>query len=150
MVLSKKGLKIINCMLRHHPYYYVFEDPPHTSNIQTNEPLKNNNPPFNLVQTCPLNFNTVSSLYASMIISSHPPPPIVSLVLRYLICTAVRFSPKRNHTFFTFFSPRNNFSSSSPSLKYFKNNLPPRLLFPFLNFRDSSRQKRIHSLKTTK
>ena len=110
-----------------------------------------------LVLTCPdlsrlapLNFNTVSSLYASMIISSHPPPPIVSLVLRYLICTAVRFSPKRNHTFFTFFSPRNNFSSSSPSLKYFKNNLPPRLLFPFLNFRDSSRQKRIHSLKTTK
>jgi len=132
---------------------------------QTN-PLKRI-PPFNLFQTCldlsrlvqtcpdlsrlaPLNFNTVSSLYASMIISSHPPPPIVSLVLRYLICTAVRFSPKRNHTFFTFFSPRNNFSSSSPSLKYFKNNLPPRLLFPFLNFRDSSRQKRIHSLKTTK
>jgi len=44
MVLSKKGLKIINCMLRHHPYYHVFEDPPHTSNIQTNEPLKKNTP----------------------------------------------------------------------------------------------------------
>lgn len=106
MVLSKKGLKIINCMLRHHPYYYVFEDPPHTSNIQTNEPLKNNNPPFNLVQTCPLNFNTVSSLYASMIISSHPPPPIVSLVLRYLICTAVRFSPKKSYFFYLFFSQK--------------------------------------------
>ena len=105
---------------------------------QTN-PLKRI-PPFNLfqtcldlsrlVQTCPLNFNTVSSLYASMIISSHPPPPIVSLVLRYLICTAVRFSPKKSY-FFTFFLPEIIFLLHLPPSNISKTIFLPASFFLF-------------------
>ena len=140
MVLSKKGLKIINCMLRHHPYYYVFEDPPHTSNIQTNEPLKNNNPPPLILSRLAPSILTPYQAYIFLWSSapipqpSNPRPPdcFFSFTLSYMYCCTI--FTKKIILFLPFFLPEIIFLLHLPPSNISKSNLPPRLFFPFFKF----------------